>query len=81
MKRRERDNVVGFLVLVALVAAAVVLLAQPAPAHEWYDGACCSDRDCRPVPNGTVRGTPTGYVLLFPGVPPAPSSTSASAAA
>jgi len=45
-------------------------LLAVAPAHSWYDQACCSERDCYPadeveaLPNGDWRVKATGD--LFP---------------
>jgi len=30
-------------------------------AHSWYPPECCSDRDCHPVPPGSVQTVPGGY--------------------
>jgi hypothetical protein len=38
----------------------VFLFATPASAHEWFDSDCCSDRDCRVVPSGTITELPDG---------------------
>ena len=39
-----------------------------AHAHSWYDPACCSGKDCAPIPSHTVTVTPDGYhVRLEPG--------------
>jgi hypothetical protein len=54
-------------------------LAGPAAAHSWYDPACCSDRDCAPVPDASIVAMSDGYhVTLLPGDHPlirAPIST------
>jgi hypothetical protein len=39
--------------------------AAPAAAHGWYDIACCSDRDCEPLPIDAVVETATGYEVTF----------------
>lgn len=46
--------------------------AAPAQAHSWYDGTCCSEKDCRPVKLGEVKlqgdgwlVVPTGELLPF----------------
>jgi hypothetical protein len=45
-----RRDLVGDLILMALIAAGFVLLAAwAARAHEWYPPECCSERDCAPV--------------------------------
>lgn len=45
------------IMLTALLCAAPAL----ALAHSWYDPWCCSDRDCRPVADGAVKATPSGW--------------------
>ncbi len=40
----------------------LVWIASPADAHDWYDGDCCSDRDCHPVADGIVIDTQDGGV-------------------
>jgi hypothetical protein len=38
-----------------------------AHAHDWYSPACCSGRDCAPIPSGTkVTASPNGYDVVFP---------------
>lgn len=36
------------------VIVALVLLATPASAHDWYSLACCHEQDCAPIPLGAV---------------------------
>lgn len=51
----------AIIIFLAAILAFVLLIAAvhyatlPASAHSWYDGACCSDRDCRPIPASEVR--------------------------
>jgi hypothetical protein len=43
-------------------ALAVLALAGPAAAHDWYPWACCSDKDCAPVAvPADLRATPQGW--------------------
>jgi hypothetical protein len=47
---------------------ALLLLAGPASAHEFYSGWCCNQRDCAPIPVSSVSTTREGYVIvLHPG--------------
>ena len=46
----------------ALLLAAALLLCS---AHSWYDYACCSDKDCFELPDGSVRVTKTGYYVTL----------------
>jgi len=49
-------------VLVVVIALALMLLASitPAGAHDWYESACCHNKDCKPVPDGVVTETADG---------------------
>lgn len=56
------------LTILSLIAAVFITLAWIAafwPAyshgHSFYDPACCSDRDCGPLPDGIVTGTKDGW--------------------
>ncbi len=50
-----------------MVAALVaLLLATGAHAHSWYDGRCCSGRDCHPVPCEDLSQGPDGSVTYRP---------------
>lgn len=54
--------------ILTAVALAGAFAAGPAGAHDapkgWkYPFACCSDYDCRAVPQMTVREAPEGYVI------------------
>ncbi len=40
--------------LVPTAIVATVVLATPAKAHSWYEQACCSDNDCKPVSSEEV---------------------------
>ncbi len=54
----------------ALAVLLSVLLLSPGPAvsHGWYDPACCSDKDCAPIPESAVTWTENGWrVELRPG--------------
>lgn len=42
---------------------ALLLVASPAVAHEFYEKDCCDDKDCRPAVEGDVRETTEGYVI------------------
>lgn len=56
------------LMLMLAIGAGVIALARPAAAHSWYDGYCCSDKDCAPVRASTVRATAEGWeITLAPG--------------
>lgn len=54
--------------VVAVLLMLVYVLAKPALAHSWYEPfPCCSGFDCKPVPNGTVIGGPSGWSVKPPG--------------
>jgi len=48
--------------LVAAIAIALMMLTwiTPAGAHDWYESACCSGKDCMPVKDGVVTETADG---------------------
>ena len=55
------------MIRAALAAAvAVTLSILQAAAHEWYDPTCCSDRDCAPLPDGSVVATAAGWRVTVP---------------
>lgn len=42
-------------VWLAILAILILLgFCSLARAHDWYESACCSGKDCKPVPDGTV---------------------------
>lgn len=66
--------------VLSLLWAALALLAvwtawatSPVRAHEAdtgfrYDGACCSDKDCRPADPGEVKEAPGGWLVVPSGI-------------
>ncbi len=44
-----------------LIMVGRIGFASVADAHEWYDPACCDERDCRPIDAEHVTITPQGY--------------------
>lgn len=40
---------------------ALLTLATPAQAHEWFSWQCCSGLDCREIPAEAVTPTKGGY--------------------
>lgn len=63
---------VGFFAAAVVLSIALLFLfltaAKPARAHEWYEAACCSGQDCKPVPDGTVTETDHGVEIKGWGV-------------
>ncbi|PNW26771.1 UNVERIFIED_CONTAM: hypothetical protein BEN50_21550 [Euhalothece sp. KZN 001] len=54
-----------------LAAASLAAFAAPAAAHDWYDGWCCSGKDCAPAAEGAVRIGSDGYhITVRPGEHP-----------
>jgi hypothetical protein len=47
-------------VLFAVGAVTVLRFSTPARGHSWYEQACCSEKDCAPVPAGDVADKPDG---------------------
>lgn len=52
---------VGAAIVYLLVAILWIALTTPVYGHSWYSGACCSDKDCAPIPRATVTATNEGY--------------------
>lgn len=48
-------------------ALIIALLAGPAAAHDWYPQACCSMKDCFPIPIEDVEYTPDGWYIRSTG--------------
>ena len=44
-------------------AVVFALLSSSAIAHDWYETACCNDRDCAPAEAGDVTVKPEGYAI------------------
>lgn len=56
----------AIMALTMFMALFVLLAAEKARAHSFYDGDCCSLIDCKPVPDGTVvENTRTGAVTVL----------------
>lgn len=43
----------------------VIFIGLMAQAHSWYDPACCSGRDCAPIPFHTVQIVPEGFKVTL----------------
>ncbi|QRM53857.1 hypothetical protein [Sinorhizobium sp. BG8] len=50
-----------------LTLAAAFLLGTPALPHSFYEVACCSGRDCKPIPAGDVTPTKEGWRVRITG--------------
>lgn len=48
---------------IARAFLALLVVAGPAAAHEWYPPACCTGKDCKPYPAENVKRTPDGWLL------------------
>jgi hypothetical protein len=53
------------LLVIAIAAILMGFMAAPAKAHEWYDYACCSDKDCRPIDPASVTYNARRHVFLW----------------
>ncbi|MGA7450895.1 MAG: hypothetical protein WBW73_06330 [Rhodoplanes sp.] len=49
-----------------LVALAMLLAPSVSFAHSWYDPACCSGQDCKPVPETDLKKHPDGRWEYLP---------------
>ena len=38
---------------------------HPNPANHWYDGECCSNRDCEAIPDDAVREVEGGFLVEY----------------
>ncbi len=67
------ENTIADFIAFAISLAAVVgffwlvFSLGKAAAHSWYDAACCSDRDCAPVPDEAVIEHPGGFEIRATG--------------
>jgi hypothetical protein len=52
----------------AVLLLALIAWANPLKAHAWYDAACCSDRDCKPVDDGVVAEKADGVHVQGHGI-------------
>jgi hypothetical protein len=52
-----RYVVAGFI---AFFACLGLLGVKVAMAHSWYDAACCSEKDCAPIPDSDVADLGAG---------------------
>jgi hypothetical protein len=48
---------------IILVLALSITFCSLARAHSWYDSECCSDTDCRPVPDEDVAERKDGVFV------------------
>jgi hypothetical protein len=42
------------IAVIAVSCALIWWLVGPVFSHEWYDAACCSNKDCAPIPDSDV---------------------------
>lgn len=57
--------VVGAAIIYLLAAIIWIASTTPIWAHSWYSGACCSDKDCAPIPRASVTATNEGYRITL----------------
>jgi hypothetical protein len=57
----------AILSIATAFGAAFLCLAPShwAAAHSWYDYECCSEKDCHPLKDGSVKITPLGYQVDY----------------
>ena len=56
-----------YILAALIVIVAMLLIAEMARAHEWYDTACCSSRDCEEIPDTAVTIESGGYHVRYVG--------------
>jgi len=63
--------IIGACLWIMLTLLVFAIIPSKANAHEWYDAACCSDRDCAPVDPSAVKAVEGGFlVVVEPGTHP-----------
>jgi hypothetical protein len=63
-----RSGLFWFALACAFVLT-LALLVLPARSHSpLYDMSCCNDRDCKPVPDGTIIEKPDGMHVKGHGI-------------
>lgn len=72
MTEHHRWTAILWTMAVMGVAALFYVLTSEADAHEApsginYPAICCSNRDCKAAPAGSVRETSDGYVIVSTG--------------
>lgn len=53
-------------ILLLILFAVLIFNINPAFSHEWYDQACCSNRDCHPIPCEDI--IEKGRILIYQGL-------------
>lgn len=48
--------------LLAILLTSTSAMAHDAPSGWSYPFSCCSNQDCREVPDASIRETPAGYL-------------------
>lgn len=66
-ERRLRRIAIGLFILTGLVGLLLVRGTMRAHAHDWYDPACCSNRDCEPITDTAVTIESGGYHVRYVG--------------
>lgn len=56
-----------YFLFAAIIVVSMLLIAEMARAHSWYDAACCSQKDCEPIPDTAVRIESGGYHVRYVG--------------
>lgn len=64
-----RLNTLGCIWALSAAFAPCTASAHQAPLGWAYDYACCSDKDCRPVPNAEVNEGQGGYSYRGQSIP------------
>jgi hypothetical protein len=49
-----------FMILLTVLGLMLAFGILPVKAHDWYDPACCSGMDCKPVHDSDVVEKPDG---------------------
>ena len=62
------DDLIAWAACLVLLACLVFAFTSPSRAHSWYDPACCSGIDCKPVPDGVVEEHKDGLYVQGYGI-------------
>ena len=54
---------VVLIVLAIIASISLFAVVRPTEAHEWYDGECCSEFDCRQTTLGEVERHDDGWYI------------------
>jgi hypothetical protein len=60
-----RNLLIGAIVIIGVLLGIWLYLTGRAEAHEWYDGSCCSEKDCFQTVLREVKRTDAGWEVTI----------------